>query len=626
MRFRGARWAITRWGATVTAIGSRPWVLDALAVLAVVLLAALARFGSLMNIGLRGDEAVYAGQAGMLAGDQELSRYFLPISRGNTNFLLYQYIVALAYRLAGVGEAPARVVSVIFSTLTVPVLLELGRTLYSKRVGYIAAVALALSGYSVGLGRLALLDATLVFFFVLALLFAAKWVRTGQAAWLYGGAAIAALAMQVKVTGVLAVMAFVAFLAITGQYRALDRRTVALSAMAFLVCSPLAFLMFIRHGSLFVEFLSQSIRRESRVPWYYYGRLLLSYEGYLIPLLWVPGLLLALWRRSLGDLFVLLWASVVLAFFQVYPLKAFNYLLPLVPALCLLTARLIDTIAQRLAWKPAMVGSMVAGLVVLGAPQVYAQWRVDEYAGLREASYWLQANTPPDAGVMTLSRGSAQYVISFYAHRDAYPFGRFRLATILPGGVVVPPRLVAEGTPRDWVSGWPQRLIENRMVDYLVFYTSAGDDPPDDPIVQTSTQRLFRDLIEAYDGELVHSVYYNHEPRVWIYRVRKIQASPTVALSMERDQPMVDGYGFLKNSHVRLYYNRQPLGTFPTDAEGAFTARFSLPARISPSYYLVVVDDAGNYASTTGKSLWGDRVRPPNTPDSHGNTPSELAH
>ena len=86
---------------------------------------------------------MYAGQAGMLAGDQELSRYFLPISRGNTNFLLYQYIVALAYRLAGVGEVPARVVSVIFSTLTVPVLLELGRTLYSKRVGYIAAVALA---------------------------------------------------------------------------------------------------------------------------------------------------------------------------------------------------------------------------------------------------------------------------------------------------------------------------------------------------------------------------------------------------------------------------------------------------------------------------------------------------
>ena len=34
---------------------------------------------------------------------------------------------------------------------------------------------------------------------------------------------------------------------------------------------------------------------------------------------------------------------------------------------------------------------------------------------------------------MTLSKGSAQYALSFYAQRDAYPFGRFRLATIVSG-------------------------------------------------------------------------------------------------------------------------------------------------------------------------------------------------
>ena len=52
---------------------------------------------------------------------------------------------------------------------------------------------------------------------------------------------------------------------------------------------------------------------------------------------------------------------------------------------------------------------------------------------------WLKNNTSKDAGVMTLSKGSAQYAISFYAHRDAYPFGRFRLATIVPGGKVLNP-------------------------------------------------------------------------------------------------------------------------------------------------------------------------------------------
>ena len=46
---------------------------------------------------------------------------------------------------------------------------------------------------------------------------------------------------------------------------------------------------------------------------------------------------------------------------------------------------------------------------------------------------------------MTLSKGSAQYALSFYAHRDAYPFGRFRLATVLPGGEVRSPHPAADG-------------------------------------------------------------------------------------------------------------------------------------------------------------------------------------
>lgn len=89
---------------------------------------------------------------------------------------------------------------------SLPILLDFDRTLYSTHVGYIAAGALALSGYSAELARLVLLDATLVLFFVLALLFALKWIRTSQAARVYGGVPMAALAIQVRVIGVLAVM------------------------------------------------------------------------------------------------------------------------------------------------------------------------------------------------------------------------------------------------------------------------------------------------------------------------------------------------------------------------------------------------------------------------------------
>ena len=54
------------------------------------------------------------------------------------------------------------------ASATVLVCFELGRTLYWAHVGLLAALFFALSGYGVLLGRLALLDSTLVFLFSLA--------------------------------------------------------------------------------------------------------------------------------------------------------------------------------------------------------------------------------------------------------------------------------------------------------------------------------------------------------------------------------------------------------------------------------------------------------------------------
>ena len=63
---------------------------------------------------------------------------------------------------------------------------------------------------------------------------------------------------------------------------------------------------------------------------------------------------------------------------------------------------------------------------------------------------------------------------------SADPFGRFRLATIVPGGKVLNPTPSADGAPSaDWSSHWPPILIENREVSYLVYYTNEGDDPPE---------------------------------------------------------------------------------------------------------------------------------------------------
>ena len=587
----------------------------------ILLIAALPRVWHLMAAGFRGDEAVYAGQAGILSGDDELKRYFVLTSRGNSNFLLYQELVAVVYFFFGVTDVAARLVSVAFSIGIVLVTFELARTLYGRRVAYVAALAVALSGYAVMLGRIALLDSTLTFFFTLALLGFAKWLKTGSRAWFLCFAATASLTVQAKVTGVLVLGIAFLYLLVSRELSRLNRRDLALGTLVFILFLIPVFIQAVVNSSQFFQFLHDSSARVTHVQWHYYLDKLGHFNGYPLLVVWALGLVVAALSRRTGDR-LLLAATVVLGvFFQAYPLKAFNYLLPMVPALSILGARGLCWLAAHVGPRPsvpeqlvygnrrtAVLAPIAAAVVVAGVsivPTVRATQR-DTFFGLREAARWLDQNTPKNAGVMTLSKGSAQYALSFYAKRDAYPFGRFRLATVFPGPKVRSPRDDPGGGPsRDWVNYWPPRLIESRNVSYLVYYTDEGDDPPEAPIVESDQQQQFRNFIESYGGQLVHTVRRNHEGRAWIYRVTELLAHPKISYQRAGNRVVVRGQGFRFNSQVKLYYHRVPRGTFPTDANGSLSATFPLPYRIQSRYWMVAIDDAGNVASGTGLTQSG---------------------
>jgi dolichyl-phosphate-mannose-protein mannosyltransferase len=600
---------------------SRPdfWML-----LGILAIASFTRLWNLGAIGFRGDEAVYAGQAAVIAGDDEMKRYFVLISRGNSNFLLYQYVVALFYVIFGVGDVLAREVSAFFSILTVLVTYEIGRTLYGKTVGLIAALLLAVSSYAIFLGRLALLDSTMAFLFTLAILCLAEWLSSQNPRWLYAFAATAALAIDAKVTSVLVLIIFGVLLVLTRSRYLIPARTVPVCGLIFLAFLTPAFFHLSQHGPEFLNFLSQSIRRVSHVPWYYYVTTIAGYEGYLILFLWLVGFALAVVRRRTGDILLISSALVVILFLQVYPLKAFNYFLPVVPVFSVLAARAMAAAFTKLSFRPAWTGMAVFLLIAPSLFYVHRTMQIDSYAGMREAAFWLEQNTPANAGVMTISRGSAQSVLSFYGQRDAYPFGRFRLATVLPGGTIVNARLNPGSTPTDWVRLWPPKLVQAGTVSYLVFYTEAGDDPPEDPIVDSMTQRSFKAFIENYGGHLVHTVYRNHEPRVWIYQVSRLQPKPTVDFAVEKGNLKIDGQGFRLGSEVVLYYNNAQIGRAESDQRGAFSASFPLPVGVSPQDYLVAVDDAGNYASSTGHHVWGEVYSNGNEPTQQSEPPSSI--
>jgi hypothetical protein len=583
------------------AIGRR---LDPL-LIAIMALAAFLRFWDLNRVGLRGDEAVYAGQAAVLAGTKGFSPYFILQSRGDSNFLLFQETVSVVYRVAGTGDVTARAVAATFSVLTVAVVYGIGATLFGRRTGLFSALLLSVSGYSVMLGRLALLDSTLTFLFATAMLCAAKWNATKRSGWLYGFAATAALTVQAKIVGGLALLVVAAYLLISRSTGELTWRRLLICAGVFAAALTPMLVQLASNWTLYSSFLSTSVRRASAVPWYYYGKVLLAHDGPFLLALYIIGIAFAVGRRARGDLLPLLWLLTVAVFYQIYPLKAFNYLLPGLPALCILAGRALDALVQ---WcRPGALRLLSAGvlsIVAVGAaaPSLRDVGRDDSYVGLRDAATWMARSTPPGAGVITISRGSAQYVFAFYAHRDSYPFGRFNLATVLPGGRIVPASAPPPGarTPRDWVSGWPDRLIRNGQVSYAVYYTTVADDPPEEnQVVETSTQHQFRLLIERYGGQLIHTVYYHHEGRAWIYRLTTRLPHPVLSYAVRGSALTLRGAGFTENAQVVATYNGRPIARGQSRPDGSVSLSVRYPARPRPRYLLTMTDAAGRYASVT---------------------------
>ena len=177
--------------------------IDGIILTGVIAVSVLIRFWNITGIGLRGDEAVYAGQALVIAGDEEKERFFVLASRGTSNFLLHQFLQAIVYKIAGFSDFTTRIIPATLSVATVAVVFFIGQNLFGRWTGHIAAFLLAINGYHIALGRLALLDTTMVFLFTISIFFLSQWIKTNQPGWFYILAASAGLSILTKVPAVL---------------------------------------------------------------------------------------------------------------------------------------------------------------------------------------------------------------------------------------------------------------------------------------------------------------------------------------------------------------------------------------------------------------------------------------
>ena len=475
-------------------------------------------------LGFNSDEAVYAGQAAAMARVPYLDNLF-PVFRSHP--LLFQFLLALIFKVEGMSDLWPRLLGVAFGLATIYVVYLLGSLLYGPKAGLIAAVFLAMMPYHVIVTRQALLDGPMVFFATLTLYLLAKFVDTERAAWLYAAGVGMGLTFLAKETGIILMGAIYAFLALARHVRVriID---IVLSVIAMgVTASPYAISIWLsRAGGTGQNYLIWQIFRRANHPFDFYLHTIPQVVGYLVIAAALLGFVV-LWRqRSWREALLVWWILVPVVFFELWPTKGFQYLLPAAPAVAVLAARTLARWepfgeAAKARWRrigsalyQAMPG-VIALVLLFSSVQAIQPYVSTTFTagtggipGVREMGDWISNNTPKGAVLLTIGP-SMSNIVRFYGERQAYAL------SISPNPLYRNPAYAPVLNP--------DLQIRNGDVQYLVWdsYSAARSKFFANNLMRLSTK---------FNGRVVHTQSipiampngsYADEPVIVIYEVHR---------------------------------------------------------------------------------------------------------
>jgi hypothetical protein len=304
---------------------------------------------------------------------------------------------------------------------------------------------MALMPYHVVVSRQVLLDGPMTLFATLTLVLFALFLTTHGRGWLYAAGAAMGLTFLSKETSIVLLGGLYAFLALTPELGVrLRDLAVALGVMSLVIAPFPLTLAFAGGSSTGRNYLIWQLFRRPNHEFSFYLTAVPPAIGYLV--LAAAGLgLLLLWReRSWREKLLLAWILVPFAFFQLWPVKGFQYLLAIAPPLAILAARLLgyswnairnrqDTLRAGRVGMPPVISWIATAVVVISL--AIASWmRIQPQTGSvflagtggvpggRETGAWIQANVPAYAQFMTIGPSMAN-IIQFYGARKAYGLG-----------------------------------------------------------------------------------------------------------------------------------------------------------------------------------------------------------
>ena len=421
-----------------TLISWRSWdravVARLIAIVIVVAVAIGLRVWGLNQIGYNTDEAVYAGQAAAIARDPVLKEIF-PIFRAHP--LLFQFVLALVFNF-GVSDLAGRLVAVAIGLATVYLVYRLGTLLYGKKAGLLAGLMLALMPYHVIVTRQVLLDGPLVFCSTLVIYFLARFAMTERPAWLHLTGVGMGLTFLSKETGIILLGAIYAFLALSREIRLRIVDLVLSTVFLIVMIAPFPLSLLLAGGSRSgKQYMIWQLFRRPNHTWDFYITTVPEAIGLLVILLAVLGLWFLRHERSWRDRLLVCWIIIPTLFFQIWPTKGFQYLLPIAPAVAVLAARTLvrwspvkEILFLKRRWsitsiKTAIVGVTALSLLISSVQLIRPSTSGTFIAGTggvpggREAGDWVRENIPAGATFLTIGPSMAN-IIQFYGHRKAF--------------------------------------------------------------------------------------------------------------------------------------------------------------------------------------------------------------
>jgi 4-amino-4-deoxy-L-arabinose transferase-like glycosyltransferase len=297
--------------------------------------------------------------------------------------LLY-WLNAISFFVFGQNEFAARFPSALAGLLTVLLTYHTGRTLFGRREGMMAALIL---GSSVGFlvqGRYNIIDMTLTFCmtatlacFIMAVQAEVRW----QGRYYYLMYFFAALTVLAKglIGIVLPGFIIAGYILLSRRWSILrEMRLVTGTLLFLLIAAPWFVLVSLKNPEFarfffihehFERFLTK-VHKRYEPPWFFIPVLI----GCMLPWsFFFPSAALSAWRerRSTGAdalLFLALWVILIFGFFSASNSKLIPYILPVFPALALLTGRAF-AIAAELPGRVFAVTVPVLGAVlcIMGA-------------------------------------------------------------------------------------------------------------------------------------------------------------------------------------------------------------------------------------------------------------------